>query len=238
MSIYFILLFVSLTLCGCPSRLVRPVAPYTSTFHRDLPHVRLTLARVQTLGEALENEWTALSELRTDIRDSRSPLTIDRFALFVTAIEFAERFAVTHDESDRRYMQYFCELSNTLRDVHPAFQRLWDVNQEDIAAIFTTRSAAIRAFETLIAFVWHPDVPVPIRVRVHWILQHSLTLVAYRPMQSLAIGSEVMMPLVTIGHNILWSRERHTGDIIDASNGLQNVYRSLIEIVREEPHEQ
>lgn len=224
---------MSALFAGCPSQ-NNQVVPERPFLHRGLPRVYSTFVRAYVLIERLDGEKSrVLRDTTRMVQDERIPLTIDVFALFSSAVQFGEFSIDRGFDSFDDVMLNFCEIVRMVINAGESpYHVLWYSNRDIVARLYGDPMSAIRSFETIISFVWHPNFPLRLRFRIGSIFQQSLLILQLRQSNYDRMRREVVDPLVYIAFTLIWSRDSRNL-INSAEQQLQHLYTAMIDIVRE-----
>jgi len=229
-----ILIPVCLILAGCPSRRIQ-IAPDTPPFlaghSRALFRLRI---RAVLLIEHLDEEHARIiRDLTRTVREEPYRLNVDVLALFAATVKFGELVALRGDPSFTRLMLHYSGLARLAMTRESPFRHVWDSNREIMNQVFPHPKGATRCFETIITFVFHPEIPLHLRIRVSSIFRQAWLILQASQTHFDRMRREVFDPLVFTTYDMIWNPEVRPRDFIATTEQLEHFYSTLIGIVRD-----
>ncbi len=113
------------------------------------------------------------------------------------------------------------------------FRHVWDSNREIMNQVFPRPEGATRCFETIITFVFHPEIPLHLRIRVSSIFRQAWLILQASQTHFDRMRREVFDPLVFTTYVMIWDPELRHQDFIATAEELEHFYSTLIGIVRD-----
>jgi len=229
-----VLLPISFLIAGCPIQhgQVVPEPPILHRGHSE--RVSCVFIRAYMLIERLDGGHSEILRATTRaVRDDRYPITIDVFALFSSAVQFGESAVELGINTFRIMMLTYCEFTRLTIIGESPFETIWNSHRNTVSQIYPGPTRAIQSFQTIIAFMWHPNIPSNLRCRVGSVFRHALLILEVRGSNYDRMLREVIDPLIFIAYNLIWTQRIHHQHILATTEQLQHLYTTMIDIARE-----
>jgi hypothetical protein len=99
--------------------------------------------------------------------------------------------------------------------------------------VFPHPEGAMRCFETITTFVFHPEIPLDLRIRVSSIFRQAWLILQASQTHFDRMRREVFDPLVFTIYVMIWNPQFRPRDFIATAEQFQHFYSTLIDIVRD-----